>query len=69
MPNIYDLPLRDRFERAERQFAQTYLRKARLDRAGVRPYTDVEFRQDLYGAAGDNGLFVESLWVYFRMLH
>jgi hypothetical protein len=54
-------PLKERFERAERQFSRTYLRKLRHVRLGVAPYPYFEMLRDLYAAAGDHGLFAEAL--------
>jgi hypothetical protein len=69
MPNVYGMQLKERFEAASLDFVTTYSRKARLDRAGRRPYSASEFIDDLYGAAGNHGLFAEALWAYFRMLY
>jgi hypothetical protein len=69
MPNIYQMPLPERFEAASRDFVITYSRKARLARAGRRSYSASEFIDDLYGAAGNHGLFAEALWAYFKLLH
>ena len=62
-------PLKERFERANRQLTYTYRRKTRLARAGVETYPLFELRLDLYAAAGENGLFAEALCAYFLMLH
>jgi hypothetical protein len=67
--SIYEPPLKERFDQANQQFSEIYFRKARLARAGVRPYSGDEFIHDLYAAAGDYGLFAAALWAYFRMLH
>ena len=68
MTNIYEPPLRERFERANRQFATTYRRKLRHLRMGVCSYPYLEIRRDLYAAAGDHGLFAEALKAYILML-
>jgi hypothetical protein len=68
MTNIYEPPLRERFERANRQFATTYRRKLRHVRMGVCSYPYLEIRRDLYAAAGDHGLFAEALKAYILML-
>jgi hypothetical protein len=62
-------PLYERFERAERQFFQTYSRKLRHVRMGVAPYPYFEIRRDLYAAAGENGLFAEALRDYVLVLN
>ena len=62
-------PLKERFERANQQFSEIYLAKARLHRKGLRTYTNVEFWQDLSAAADGHGLFAVALWAYFRVLH
>jgi hypothetical protein len=69
MPNVYQMPLAERFEDASLDFVRTYSHKARLARAGKRSYSASEFIDDLYGAAGNHGLFAEALWAYFRMLY
>ena len=61
-------PLKERFERANRQFFQTYSRKLRHVRMGIAPYPYFEIRRDLYAAAGDHGLFAEALGAYILML-
>ena len=66
---LYEPSLKDRFERADQVFSEIYLTKARLHKKGLRTYTDVEFRQDLYAAAFGHGLFAEALMAYFRVLH
>jgi hypothetical protein len=63
-----DMPLKERFERASQELSETYVRKARLHRAGVRPYTDFEFRKELHAVADKYDLFAVALWAYFRML-
>jgi len=45
--NIYEPPLKERFERANRQFAATHSRKLRHARMGVCSYPYFEIRQDL----------------------
>jgi hypothetical protein len=62
-------PLKERFERANRQFSETYSRKLRHVRLGIAPYPYFEIRRDLYAAAGDHGLFAEALGAYILMLH
>jgi hypothetical protein len=47
MPNIYEMPLKERFEAASLDFVTTFSRKARLARAGRRPYSASEFIDDL----------------------
>jgi hypothetical protein len=69
MPNIYERPLQERFDAASLDFVTTFLRKARLARAGTRFYSSSEFIDDLYAAAGNHGLFAEALWAYFKLLH
>ena len=66
--NIYEPPLKERFERANRQFAATHSRKLRHARTGVCSYPYFEIRQDLYAAAGEHGLFAEALKAYILML-
>ena len=66
---FHEVPLGERFERANRQLTYTYRRKTRLARVGVEIYPLFELRLDLYAAAGENGLFAEALWAYFLMLH
>ncbi len=68
MPNIYQMPLKERFEAASRDFALTYVPKARMARQGVRFYSGDEFIRDVYSVAGDHGLFAEALWAYCGML-
>ena len=63
------MPLMERFEAASGEFARNYFYKARLARAGICPYSGAEFYEDLYRAAGNHGLFYESLWAYFALLH
>jgi len=64
MPNIYQMPLKERFEAASRDFALTYVPKARMARQGVRFYSSDEFIRDVRSVAGDHGLFPEALWAY-----
>jgi hypothetical protein len=63
------MSLSERFEGAYQQFSTTFFTKVRLHRAGLRPYSSEEFREDLYGIARAYALCGESLWCYFRMLH
>ena len=65
----YEKSLKRRFEKADQVFSEIYLRKARLDRQGLRTYTAVELRQDLYAAAFGHGLCAEALMTYFQVLH
>jgi hypothetical protein len=69
MPNIYQMPLKERFEAASRDFATTYFWKVRLYKAGLRLYSSLELYEDLYGTAREHGLFPEALWAYFRMVY
>jgi hypothetical protein len=62
-------PLYERFDRANRQFSEAFLRKSRLARLGVHPYPNSEVYLDLFAAAGNHGLFAEALWNYFLMLN
>jgi hypothetical protein len=66
---IYEGPLKDRFERANRQFALTWFRKMRHARLGIASYPYFEIRRDLYAAAGDHGLFPEALGAYISLLN
>jgi hypothetical protein len=50
MPNIHEMPLKERFEAASLDFVTTYSHKARLARAGICPYSGSEFYEDLYRA-------------------
>ena len=77
-PRVYPQPrlgtrheksLKRRFEKANQVFSEIYLRKARLDKKGLRAYTAVELRQDLYAAAFGHGLCAEALMAYFQVLH
>jgi hypothetical protein len=65
----YEKSLKRRFEKADQVFSEIYLRKARLDKKGLRAYTAVELRQDLYAAAFGHGLCAEALMAYFQVLH
>ena len=65
----YEKSLKRRLEKADQVFSEIYLRKARLDRQGLRTYTAVELRQDLYAAAFGHGLCAEALMTYFQVLH
>jgi len=65
----YEKSLKRRFEKADQVFSEIYLRKARLDKKGLRTYTAVELRQDLYAAAFGHGLCAEALMAYFQVLH
>ena len=66
----YEKSLGRRFEKADQVFSEIYLRKARLDKKGLRrAYTAVEFRQDLYATAFGYGLCAEALMAYFKVLH
>ena len=65
----YEKSLKRRFEKADQVFSEIYLRKARLDKKGLRAYTAVEFRQDLYATAFGHGLCAEALMAYFKVLH
>jgi hypothetical protein len=65
----YEKSLKRRFEKADQVFSEIYLRKARLDKKGLRTYTVVELRQDLYAAAFGHGLCAEALMAYFQVLH
>jgi hypothetical protein len=67
--NIYELPLKERFEAADREFSVIYYEKVQAAQAGVRPYPSQEFYEDLLSAAGNWGLFGIALWAYFRVLH
>ena len=67
MPNVYQMPLKERFERANQEFSEAFHRKVQQARAGVRPYSNVEFHNDLYGTADKYGLFAVALWAYCRM--
>jgi capsular polysaccharide biosynthesis protein len=58
-------PLKERFEAAAKEFATTFSRKARMARAGLRPYPSREVRDDLCAAASSHGLFAAALWAYF----
>jgi hypothetical protein len=66
--SIYEGPLYDRFERANRQFALTWSKKMRYARLGIAPYPYFEIRRDLYAAASDHGLFAEALGAYILLL-
>jgi hypothetical protein len=65
----YEKSLKRRFEKADQVLSEIYLRKARLDKKGLRAYTAVEFRQDLYATAFGHGLCAEALMAYFKVLH
>src|SRR5215212_850570 len=65
----YEKSLKRRFEKADQVFSEIYLRKARLDKKGLRAYTAVEFRQDLYATAFGHDLCAEALMAYFKVLH
>jgi hypothetical protein len=67
--SIYEGPLYDRFEQANRQFALEWSRKMRHARLGIAPYPYFEIRRDLYAAAGDHGLFAEALGAYILLLN
>jgi hypothetical protein len=69
MTNIYEPPLKERFDRANQQFSVTYSRKMRHVRLGVCSYPYFEIHRDLYAAAGDHGLFAEALKAYILMLN
>ena len=69
MQNIRETPLKERFEAAAKEFATTFSRKARMARAGLRPYHSREVRGDLCAAASSHGLFAAALWAYFWALH
>jgi hypothetical protein len=66
---FHEVPLGERFERANRQLSHACSRKTRLARVGVCPYPDFELLLDLYAATGDHNLFAEALRDYFLMLH
>ena len=66
---FHEVPLKERFERANRQFSRTHSRKLRHVRSGVAPYPYFEIRRDLYAAAGDHGLFAEALRDYVLVLN
>jgi capsular polysaccharide biosynthesis protein len=69
MQNIRETPLKERFEAAAKEFATIFSRKARMARAGLRPYPSREVRGDLCAAASSHGLFAAALWAYFWALH
>jgi hypothetical protein len=69
MPNVYEMPLKERFEKANEEFAAAYFRKVQLARTGERSYPGHELYVDLYRAAGNHGLFALALWAYFCALH
>jgi hypothetical protein len=48
--SIYEGPLYDRFEQANRQFALEWSRKMRHARLGIAPYPYFEIRRDLEAA-------------------
>jgi hypothetical protein len=69
MVNVTELPLQVRFEAAYGEFRAVYLRRLRDAHSGVRPYPSHELVRDVYAAAGNWGLFAESLFAYFRILY
>jgi hypothetical protein len=69
MPSIYEMPLQERLEKANRDFSEACLLRLQLQRLGVSTYRDYDLRWDLYAVAGNYGLLAETLRDYFLMVH